>query len=86
MTTLRLAMLLAASFALSACGGGTKLVRKPMPVPEDRPAIATSHDAQLVAKLGVVIVRNGRAAGAKNADWDEYLLAVGNVGKAPLRI
>ena len=72
--------------ALVACGGGTKLVRKPMPVPEDLPAIAVAKDAQLAAELRFVVVGNGPAAWAKNADWDEYLLAVGNVGKVPLRI
>ncbi|MES2859627.1 MAG: hypothetical protein V4704_10670 [Pseudomonadota bacterium] len=74
------------ALALSACGGGTKLVRKPMPVPVDLPPIAVAHDAQLAAELRFVIVRNGPAAWAKNADWDEYLLAVGNVGTVPLRI
>lgn len=86
MTAPRLAMLLAASLVLSACGGGTKLVRKPAPIPEDLPALAVAKDAQLAAELRFVIVRNGPAAWAKNADWDEYLLAVGNVGQVPLRI
>lgn len=81
-----LAVLLAASLALSACGGGTKLVRKPAPVPADMPAITSAHDARLAVELRFVIVRNGPAAWAKNADWDEYLLAVGNLGQAPLRI
>lgn len=84
MIRISLACLLA--LALSACGGGTKLVRKPAPVPEDLPAIATAHDAQLVAELRFVIVRNGPAAWARNASWDEYLLAVGNLGQVPLRI
>lgn len=86
MTLHRLALLCVASLALSACGGGTKLVRKPVPVPDDLPAIATARDAHLVGELRFVIVRNGPAAWAKNADWDEYLLAVGNVDQVPLRI
>ncbi len=86
MTMHRLALLCVASLALSACGGGTKLVRKPTPIPEDLPAIAVAKDAQLAAELRFVIVRNGPAAWAKNAAWDEYLLAVGNVGQVPLRI
>lgn len=85
MNVRRLALLFVTSLVLTACGG-TKLVRKPMPVPEDLPAIAMAQDAQLLAELRFVIVRNGPAAWAKNAAWDEYLLAVGNVGKVPLRI
>ena len=83
--TIRLPLACMLALTLAACGG-TKLVRKPMPVPEDLPAIAIAHDAQLAAELRFVIVRNGPAAWAKNADWDEYLLALGNVGKVPLRI
>jgi hypothetical protein len=86
MTTPRLALLLATTLLLTACGGGTKLVRKPAPVPVDLPAIASAHDAQLAAELRFVLVRNGPAAWAKNADWDEYLLAIGNLGAVPLRI
>ncbi|MEO5628969.1 MAG: hypothetical protein ABIQ62_04260 [Thermomonas sp.] len=74
------------ALALTACGGGTKLVRKPAPIPENLRAIALAKDAQLAAELRFVIVRNGPATWAKNADWDEYLLSVGNVGQVPLRI
>ena len=83
---IRISLACMLALALTACGGGTKLVRKPMPLPEDLPAIAVAHDAQLAAELRFVIVRNGPAAWAKNADWDEYLLALGNVGKVPLQI
>lgn len=84
--TIRLPLACMLAFALTACGGGTKLVRKPMPMPEDLPALAVAHDAQLAVELRFVIVRNGPATWAKNADWDEYLLSVGNVGQVPLRI
>ncbi len=71
---------------LTACGGGTKLVRKPAPMPDRIAPLATASDAQLAVELQFVIVRNGPAAWAKNADWDEYLLGVRNVGSVPLRI
>ena len=73
------------ALVLAACGG-TKLVRKPAPLPERAAPLAAASDARLSAELQFVIVRNGPAAWAKNADWDEYLLGVRNVGSAPLSI
>lgn len=71
---------------LTACGGGTKLVRKPAPMPERIAPLATASDTRIAAELQFVIVRNGPAAWAKNADWDEYLVGVRNVGNTPVRI
>lgn len=81
----RLALLCAASLALSACGG-TKLVRNAAPVtPPDHP-IAVAADTKLAAQVTFIIVRNGPGAWARNGDWDEYLLQVRNASASPVEI
>lgn len=81
----RLALLCAASLALSACGG-TKLLRNAAPMtPPDRP-IALAADAKLAAQIDFIVVRNGPGAWAKNGDWDEYLLQVRNTSASPVEI
>ena len=84
--TIRLPLACMLALMLTACGGGTKLVRKPAPIPERTTPLAAASDARLAAELQFVIVRNGPGAWARNADWDEYLLGVRNVGSVPLRI
>ena len=86
MHAVRLMSLLVASLALAGCGGGTKLVKQPAPVPESVQPLAQAADAALSARLDFVVVRNGPGAWAKNADWDEYLLRVQNLGSAPVQI
>ena len=86
MHALRFATLLLASIALAGCGGGTKLVKGPAALPLAEQALASAADDALAARLEHVVVRNGPGAWAKNADWDEYLLRVHNVGDTPLRI
>ena len=83
--TIRLCLACMLVLLLTACGG-SKLVRKPAPLPERTAPLAAASDARLAAELQFVIVRNGPAAWAKNADWDEYLLGVRNLGSEPLRI
>lgn len=84
--TIRLLLACILALSLSACGGGTKLIRKPGVMPERAAPLAAASDPRLLAELHFVIVRNGPAAWAKNADWDEYLLRVRNVGNTPLRL
>lgn len=85
MTLHRVALLCAASLALTACGG-TKLIRKPAPVnPPERP-VAVAADANLAAQINFIVVRNGPGAWARNGDWDEYMLQVRNVSASPVEI
>ena len=86
MNKTRIAALIFAAVALTGCGGGTKLVKRPSPLPASVQPVAQAEDAALSARLDSVVVRNGPGAWAKNADWDEYLLHVHNVGTVPLRI
>lgn len=86
MTLHRVALLCVASLALSACGGGTKLVRQAAPVPERELPIAVAADATLAAQLDFIIVRNGPGAWAKNGDWDEYLIQVRNTSANPVEL
>src|SRR5688572_8117728 len=81
----RLALLCAASLALSACGG-TKLVKQAAPIPIAERPLALAADTALVAQLDFVVVRNGPGAWAKNGDWDEYLLRVRNTAAGPIEL
>jgi hypothetical protein len=84
--SLRCTLLLCAVVTLSACGGGTKLVKHaPSPPQRDTP-LATAVDGSLKADLDWVIVRNGPGAWAKNADWDEYLIRVRNTSNSTAQI
>lgn len=86
MTLHRLALLCVASLALSACGGGTKLVKQAAPVPQRELPIAVAADAILAAQLDFIVVRNGPGAWARNGDWDEYLLRVRNTSASPVEL
>ena len=59
----------AVALALTACGGGgSKLIKHAVPEPVRSVQLAVAGDASLAAELQFVIVRNGPAAWAKNAD------------------
>ncbi|MEX0900818.1 MAG: hypothetical protein WD081_09045 [Gammaproteobacteria bacterium] len=69
---------------LAACGG-TKILKDPQPIEIVQPlALAESED--VAATLAWVIVRDGPGTWARNADWDEYLIAVTNPTSAPIQV
>ena len=74
------------ALSLSACGGGTRLIKNAPPPPEQATALAVASDDALSAQLQWVIVRDGPGTWARNADWDEYLIAVQNTSAAPIQI
>lgn len=86
MKAARLAILLAATLTLSACGGGTKLVKQAKPVPQRELPLAVAADATLAAQLDFIVVRNGPGAWAKNGDWDEYLMRVRNTSTSAVEL
>lgn len=69
---------------LSGCGG-TKVLKEPVPVNATQ-ALASNSDNTLSATVDWVIFRDGPGTWAKNADWDEYLVSVQNLGSEPLQI
>ena len=69
---------------LTGCGGA-KVLKEPVPINATQ-ALASNSDETLSAKLDWVIFRDGPGTWAKNADWDEYLVSVENVGSDPLQI
>ena len=71
---------------LSACGGGTRLIKNAPPPPQQVSALAAASDDALSAQLQWVIVRDGPGTWAQNADWDEYLIEVRNVSAAPIQV
>ena len=71
-------------FAAAGCGG-TKLLKEAVPI-ESTQALATASDDSLAVSLDWVIVRDGPGSWARNADWDEYLLDIGNVSADPVEI
>ena len=85
MSIRQVCILCAVSITISACGGGTKLVKHAEPPPTQR-ALADASDQHLSATLDWVIVRNGPGAWAKNADWDEYMIRVTNTSPTSIRI
>ena len=71
---------------LTACGGGTRLIKNAPPPPQPIAALAVASDETLSAQLQWVIVRDGPGTWAQNADWDEYLIAVRNLSAAPIQV
>jgi hypothetical protein len=71
--------------ALAGCGGGTKLLKEPVPLPE-AVSLENAMDRTLEVTLDWVIVRDGPGTWAKNADWDEYRLRVANLSGGTVRI
>lgn len=84
--TIRLPLACMLALSLTACGGGTKLVKKAAPVPQRELPIAVAADNTLAAQLDFVVVRNGPGAWAKNGDWDEYLIRVRNTSTSPVEL
>ncbi len=76
---------LVCTVVLSGCGGGTKLLKEPQPIPELQP-LASASDRQVTATLDWVIVRDGPGTWARNADWDEYLMRVSNRSDQPIEV
>lgn len=76
---------LVCTVALSGCGGGTKLLKEPQPVPSLQP-LAAASDRQVTATLDWVIIRDGPGTWARNADWDEYLMTVSNRSDQPIQV
>lgn len=73
---LHLLMLLLVTM-LAACGTsrGVKLVKHPTPVDKTQ-TLAQAKGTHLEARLIAVNYRNGPLAWTRNADWDEYFVAV----------
>jgi hypothetical protein len=71
-------------FGLTACGG-TKVLKEPEPLVIAQ-ALATSSDQRFSATLDWVIFRDGPGTWARNVDWDEYMIRVGNQGDDSLQI
>lgn len=80
-----LALLCVVTLGTTGCGGGSKLIKHPLP-PEAHRSLAEAADPSLHAILDWVIVRDGNGAWAKNADWDEYLISLTNRSADPVRI
>ncbi len=70
--------------ALFGCGD-TKTISSPESVLVTLPLSAAS-DQHLAVKLDAGIFRGGPASWAKNADWDEYLIRIRNVGDESIEI
>lgn len=72
------------ALAFTACAG-SKVLKDPIALQVVDPlAVAESDDAAVV--LAWVIVRDGPGTWARNADWDEYIFVVRNLGAAPLQV
>lgn len=69
---------------VTACGG-TKVLKEEKSLVIEKP-LATATDEHLQATLDWVIFRDGPGTWAKNADWDEYLMRVENLGDEQLEI
>ncbi|MEM7220955.1 MAG: hypothetical protein AAF515_21525 [Pseudomonadota bacterium] len=69
----------------AACVAQPRLVDEPTRIEPAAP-LAVAQDDQLEAILDWVIVPSGPGSWARNAQWDEYLLRVGNRGAMPLTI
>ena len=73
------------SVSLVAGCGGTKVLKETQPIQTMQPLAAIS-DQRVEATLDWVIVRDGPGTWARNADWDEYLLRVGNRSGEPIKV
>lgn len=77
-------LLLMSACVLTGCGG-TKVLKKSQPIQASQP-LAVASDEQARVTLDWVVVRDGPGTWAKNADWDEYLLRVGNSSDQPIQV
>lgn len=83
----RLVSIIGAALAapgLAGCGGA-KVLKEPEPLVINQP-LASASDQRLSVQLDWVIVRGGPGTWAKNADWDEYLIRVQNLGEDPITV
>ena len=83
-TAISIIAILAGAGMLSGCGG-TKVLKEPRPIQATQP-LAAASDQRVTATLDWVVVRDGPGTWAKNADWDEYLLRVGNASGQPIQV
>lgn len=70
---------------LSACGGGSKILKEPVAI-DLQQAVSAAGDENIAVTLDWVIVKDGPGTWAKNAWWDEYLLTVHNLSGEPMTI
>ena len=70
---------------LTACGGGTKMLKQPEPLEIEGSIASASHD-RLTASLDWIIVRDGQGTWARIADWDQYLMRVRNHSDGPIEL
>lgn len=71
---------------VSACAGGSKMLKEPLPTPELTHSLASAEDPNIAAALNWVTINNGPGAWAKNAWWDEYHLTMTNTSDQPLEL
>lgn len=74
----------AAAICLTGCGGA-KVLKEPQPLVLQQ-SLATASDQYVAVNFDWVIVRGGPGTWAKNADWDEYLVRVQNLGGDTIRV
>lgn len=84
MTLTQPVLLASLCLCLAGCGG-SKILKAPEPLTVAQ-SLAKVSDQNLSATLDWVIVRDGPGTWARNADWDEYLIGVRNVGGDALQI
>lgn len=80
----RLGGLLIAASLSTGCGGH-KVLDDPSHIPAGEPVAVASND-KLTVVVDWVIVRDGAGSWAANADWDQYLVRLGNTSDETLRI
>lgn len=73
------------SILIAGCGGGSKILKKPLPVQVVQPLASTS-DTHISATLEWIVIRDNPGTWAKNADWDEYLLRIKNNTDEPVSV
>ncbi|MEO0579480.1 MAG: hypothetical protein AAFZ58_12400, partial [Pseudomonadota bacterium] len=85
MTFTRFCAPLIAAALLAGCGGGSKLLKEPVPMVLNAP-LTTERDARLAVAVDWVIVPGGPGSWAKNVHWDEYLLSVQPLIDRPIEV
>lgn len=83
---LRTAGVVACALALGACSGPQpRLLEQPAPGTARPPsAMAVTPDGRFSVELQQLIVRNGPGSWVSEADWDEYVVRIGNSGEESL--
>lgn len=75
---------LLSAFVFTGCAG-TKLLKEPERFTTTS-SLVTGSDEQMAMSLDWVVVRDGPGTWAKNADWDEYLIRVQNLGDDVIQV